>query len=65
MGSEPRPPVRIALEWMRLIVARCAAQYSGRLDTVLPEALRLIMVKSDGSVLLHADSGGYKPLNCS
>jgi RecB family endonuclease NucS len=32
---------------------------------VLPEALRLIMVKSDGSVLLHADTDGYKPLNCS
>ena len=48
---------------MRLIVARCSATYSGRLDTLLPEALRLIMVKADGSVLLHADSGGYKPLN--
>jgi endonuclease len=48
---------------MRLIVARCSAVYSGRLDTVLPEALRLIMIKADGSVLLHADSGGYKPLN--
>ncbi|HEY0226937.1 MAG TPA: hypothetical protein VGC05_11225 [Mycobacterium sp.] len=48
---------------MRLIVARCSAAYSGRLDTVLPEALRLIMVKADGSVLLHADAGGYKPLN--
>ncbi len=48
---------------MRLIVARCSAVYSGRLDTVLPEALRLIMVKADGSVLLHADAGGYKPLN--
>jgi len=48
---------------MRLIVARCSAIYSGRLDTVLPEALRLIMIKQDGSVLLHADSGGYKPLN--
>jgi hypothetical protein len=48
---------------MRLIVARCSAIYSGRLDTILPEALRLIMIKSDGSVLLHADSGGYKPLN--
>ncbi len=50
---------------MRLIVARCSAIYSGRLDTVLPEALRLIMVKHDGSVLLHADAGGYKPLNCN
>jgi endonuclease len=48
---------------MRLLVARCSAVYSGRLDTILPEALRLIMVKSDGSVLLHADAGGYKPLN--
>jgi RecB family endonuclease NucS len=48
---------------MRLIVARCSAIYSGRLDTVLPDALRLIMVKADGSVLLHADAGGYKPLN--
>jgi RecB family endonuclease NucS len=48
---------------MRLIVARCSAVYSGRLDTVLPEALRLIMIKADGSVLLHADAGGYKPLN--
>jgi RecB family endonuclease NucS len=48
---------------MRLIVARCSAIYSGRLDTVLPEALRLIMIKEDGSVLLHADAGGYKPLN--
>jgi endonuclease len=48
---------------MRLIVARCSAIYTGRLDTVLPEALRLIMVKEDGSILIHADSGGYKPLN--
>ncbi len=48
---------------MRLIVARCSATYSGRLNTVLPECLRLIMVKADGSVLLHADTGGYKPLN--
>jgi endonuclease len=48
---------------MRLIVARCSAVYSGRLHTVLPEALRLIMIKADGSVLIHADAGGYKPLN--
>ena len=48
---------------MRLIVARCSALYSGRLDTVLPEALRLIMVKARRLVLLHADAGGYKPLN--
>jgi len=48
---------------VRLIVARCSAVYSGRLHTLLPEALRLIMIKADGSVLIHADAGGYKPLN--
>ena len=37
--------------------------YSGRLDALLPDALRLIMIKADGSVLVHADAGGYKPLN--
>jgi RecB family endonuclease NucS len=48
---------------MRLIVARCEVRYSGRLTAVLPEALRLLMIKSDGSVMVHADSGGYKPSN--
>jgi RecB family endonuclease NucS len=48
---------------MRLIVARCEVRYSGRLTAVLPEALRLIMVKADGSVMVHADTGGYKPQN--
>ena len=48
---------------MRLIVARCSVDYSGRLSARLPEALRLIMLKGDGSVLVHADTGGYKPLN--
>jgi len=48
---------------MRLIVARCEVRYSGRLSAVLPEALRLIMVKSDGSVMVHADTGGFKPQN--
>jgi RecB family endonuclease NucS len=48
---------------MRLIVARCEVRYSGRLTAMLPEAIRLIMIKSDGSVLIHADAGGYKPLN--
>ncbi|MGI8921188.1 MAG: endonuclease NucS [Solirubrobacteraceae bacterium] len=48
---------------MRLIVARCSVQYSGRLNASLGEALRLIIVKADGSVLVHADAGGYKPLN--
>jgi hypothetical protein len=48
---------------MRLIVARCSVTYTGRLDAHLPEALRLLIIKADGSVLVHADAGGYKPLN--
>ena len=48
---------------MRLIVARCSVEYTGRLTARLPEALRLVMLKADGSVLVHADAGGYKPLN--
>jgi endonuclease len=48
---------------MRLIVARCEVDYSGRLSAHLPEALRLLMIKADGSVMVHADAGGYKPLN--
>ncbi|GAC1487449.1 MAG: endonuclease NucS [Solirubrobacteraceae bacterium] len=46
---------------MRLVVARCQVTYSGRLSTVLPMAVRLVMLKSDGSLLVHADAGGYKP----
>ena len=48
---------------MRLIVARCEVRYTGRLTAVLPEALRLLMIKSDGSVMVHADTGGFKPQN--
>jgi RecB family endonuclease NucS len=48
---------------VRLIVARCEVAYTGRLQALLPEALRLIMIKSDGSVMVHADTGGYKPQN--
>src|SRR5471032_2780908 len=48
---------------MRLIVARCEVAYSGRLNAFLPESTRLLMLKDDGSVLVHADAGGYKPLN--
>jgi endonuclease len=48
---------------VRLIVARCEVRYCGRLNALLPEALRLIIIKADGSVLVHADAGGYKPLN--
>jgi endonuclease len=48
---------------MRLIVARCEVAYTGRLSAFLPESTRLLMLKADGSVLVHADAGGYKPLN--
>jgi hypothetical protein len=46
-----------------LIVARCEVVYTGRLTAFLPESTRLLMLKADGSVLVHADAGGYKPLN--
>src|SRR5437868_8791492 len=48
---------------VRLIVARCQVTYSGRVSAVLPEAVRLLILKGDGSVLVHDDAGGYKPLN--
>ena len=48
---------------MRLVVARCEVTYSGRLSAFLPESTRLLIFKADGSVLVHADAGGFKPLN--
>jgi RecB family endonuclease NucS len=48
---------------VRLVIARCSAAYSGRLNAHLPLATRLLLVKADGSVLLHSDGGSYKPLN--
>ena len=48
---------------MRLVVARCEVLYTGRLTAFLPEAIRLLIFKADGSVLVHADAGGYRPLN--
>jgi RecB family endonuclease NucS len=48
---------------MRLVIARCAVDYSGRLSAHLPLATRLLMLKNDGSILVHSDSGSYKPLN--
>ena len=48
---------------MRLVIARCSVEYAGRLAAHLPEANRLIMVKADGCVAIHADGGAYKPLN--
>ena len=48
---------------MRLVVARCQVDYSGRLSAHLPAATRLLLVKADGSVSVHADDRAYKPLN--
>ncbi|MGF1597828.1 MAG: endonuclease NucS [Acidimicrobiales bacterium] len=48
---------------MRLLVAECTVDYDGRLTAHLPRAVRLIMVKADGCVAVHADGGAYKPLN--
>jgi RecB family endonuclease NucS len=48
---------------LRLVVAKCQVDYAGRLTAHLPLATRVIMVKADGSVLVHADGGSYKPLN--
>jgi RecB family endonuclease NucS len=47
---------------VRLVIARCSVDYVGRLTAHLPSAPRLLLVKSDGSVLVHSDAGGYKPL---
>src|SRR5919197_594708 len=55
-GAAARPP-------MRLVVARCSVDYSRRLSAHLPIATRLLLVKADGSVLVHSDGGSYKPLN--
>jgi RecB family endonuclease NucS len=48
---------------VRLVIARCTVDYAGRLSAHLPTAVRLIMVKADGCVAIHADGGAYKPLN--
>lgn len=48
---------------MRLVIAHCSVDYAGRLSAHLPLANRLLMLKSDGSLLVHSDGGSYKPLN--
>ena len=48
---------------MRLVIARCSVEYAGRLSAHLPLATRLLLLKADGSVLVHSDSLSYKPLN--
>ncbi|GAB3265667.1 endonuclease [Arthrobacter pigmenti] len=48
---------------MRLVIAQCSVDYIGRLRAHLPLATRLLLMKADGSVLVHSDGGSYKPLN--
>lgn len=56
-------PRRRKCPLMRLVIATCTVEYSGRLSAHLPRAKRLLLVKADGSVSVHADGGAYKPLN--
>jgi RecB family endonuclease NucS len=48
---------------MRLVIAQCSVDYTGRLAAHLPTARRLLIIKADGSILIHSDGGSYKPLN--
>ncbi|KAM9862043.1 endonuclease NucS [Leucobacter sp. BZR 635] len=48
---------------MRIVVADCSVDYAGRLSAHLPRAKRVLMLKGDGSILVHSDGGSYKPLN--
>jgi len=61
-GLGSRAPLLASAD-MRLLVARCSATYEGRLSSTLTSAVRLLMVKADGCVAIHADVGAYKPLN--
>jgi RecB family endonuclease NucS len=56
-------PAPLQLAAVRVIIARCSVDYAGRLSARLALATRLIMIKADGSVLIHSDGGSYKPLN--
>ncbi len=60
----PQRPIGFgSVRSVRLVIARCSVDYLGRLTAHLPLATRLLMVKADGSVLVHSDGGSYKPLN--
>jgi endonuclease len=65
MANAPPGWRAAALQWtvVRLVIARCSVTYAGRLTARLAPALRLLIVKADGSVLVHSDGGSYKPLN--
>ncbi len=62
-GIARRRPCRVALRTMRLVIARCSVDYAGRLTAHSALRPRLILVKADGSVSIHADDRAYKPLN--
>ncbi len=57
------PGERVDCRPVRIVVARCQVDYAGRLSAHLPMATRVLMIKADGSVLVHSDGGSYKPLN--
>src|SRR3954453_9904970 len=61
-ASDLRSSATPHLVGMRMVIARCSVDYVGRLTAHLPEAIRLLMLKADGSLLVHSDTGGYKPL---
>jgi endonuclease len=63
VGATAGSSVPLACAPVRMVIARCEVDYSGRLDAHLPAATRLLLVKADGSVLVHSDGGSYKPLN--
>src|SRR5699024_4426373 len=54
---------RLTLGTVRLVVATCSVDYAGRLTSHLAKAKRVLMLKADGSLLVHSDGGSYKPLN--
>ena len=62
-GESGSPDGEVACPFVRLVVARCQVDYAGRLTAHLPMATRVLMIKADGSVLVHSDGGSYKPLN--
>ncbi len=63
MLATAQPGESLQLASVRLVIARCSVDYAGRLSARLAPATRLIMIKADGSVLVHSDGGSYKPLN--
>src|SRR3954452_14242521 len=62
-AMRPSLPHRVDSTPVRIVVARCQVDYAGRLTAHLPMANRVLMIKADGSVLVHSDGGSYKPLN--